>query len=100
MISIFKNKKDIDLDKYFIVNYYLKSKSSLKEAAWNLAIGQSIGNPNNRSIWETDKMFEDHSCIILANENYLSSIKEGVVELAFPLKNINLEEDEDIFIIF
>jgi ribulose-bisphosphate carboxylase large chain len=93
MISIFKNKKDIDLDKYFIVNYYLKSKSSLKEAAWNLAIGQSIGNPNNRSIWETDKMFEDHSCIILANENYLSSIKEGVVELAFPLKNINLEED-------
>ena len=93
MISIFKSKKDLDSDKYFIVKYFLKGKTSLKTAAWNLAIGQSIGNPNNRSVWETDEMFENHSCFILADENYLSSVKEGIVEIAFPLENINLEED-------
>jgi ribulose-bisphosphate carboxylase large chain len=84
---------DIDKGKYFIVKYYLKGRNSLRSAAWNLAIGQSIGNPNNRSIWETDKMFEDHSCFILADEDYLKSTTEGEIEIAFPLANINLEED-------
>ena len=85
--------KEIDYSKYFIVKYYLKGRTSLKSAAWNLAIGQSIGNPNNRSVWETDQMFLDHSCFILADEKYLESIKEGIVEIAFPLENINIEED-------
>jgi ribulose-bisphosphate carboxylase large chain len=65
----------------------------LREAAWNLAIGQSIGNPKNRSIWETDQMFQDHSCFILEDEGHLSSVKEGIIEIAFPLENINIEED-------
>lgn len=85
--------RDIDLSKYFVVKYFLKGRTSLKDAAWNLAIGQSIGNPNNRSVWETDQMFQDHSCFILADKAYLESIKEGIVEIAFPLANINLEED-------
>lgn len=85
--------KEIDYKKYFIVKYFLKGRTSLKSAAWNLAIGQSIGNPNNRSVWETDQMFRDHSCFILEDEKYLESIKEGTVEIAFPLENINLEED-------
>ena len=85
--------KDIDKSKYFIVKYFLKGKSSVREAAWNLAIGQSIGNPNNRSVWETEKMFQDHSCVILEDEEYLKSIKQGIVEIAFPLKNINFKED-------
>jgi ribulose-bisphosphate carboxylase large chain len=91
MINIFT--KDINYEKYFIVKYFLKGKTSLREASWNLAIGQSIGNPNNRSIWETDKMFQDHSCFILEDENYLKSVREGIVEIAFPLENLNLEED-------
>jgi len=90
-INIFT--KDIDYDKYFVVKYYLKGRTTLRAAAWNLAIGQSIGNPNNRSVWETDQMFLDHSCFILADEKYLESIKEGEVEIAFPLANLNLEED-------
>ena len=90
-VNIFS--QHINRDKYFIVKYYLKGRTSLKAAAWNLAIGQSIGNPNNRSVWETDKMFEDHSCFILAEEDYLASVKDGIVEIAFPLENINLEED-------
>jgi ribulose-bisphosphate carboxylase large chain len=91
MVNIFT--KDIDYKKYFVVKYFLKGRTSLREAAWNLAIGQSIGNPKNRSIWETDQMFQDHSCFILENESYLSSVKEGIIEIAFPLENINIEED-------
>jgi ribulose-bisphosphate carboxylase large chain len=91
MVNIFT--KDIDYKKYFVVKYFLKGRTSLREAAWNLAIGQSIGNPKNRSIWETDQMFQDHSCFILEDESYLSSVKEGIIEIAFPLENINIEED-------
>lgn len=91
MIKIFN--KEINKDNYFIVKYLLKGRTSVREAAWNLAIGQSIGNPNNRSVWETEKMFQDHTCIILEDEDYLKSIKEGIVEIAFPIENINFEDD-------
>ena len=58
-----------------------------------MAIGQSVGNPNVRSIWETDELFENHSCIILADESKLSKEKEGNVRIAFPLLNIDLNSD-------
>jgi ribulose-bisphosphate carboxylase large chain len=90
-VNIFN--QNIDKNKYFIVKYFLKGRNSLRAASWNLAIGQSIGNPKNRSVWETEQMFLDHSCFILADEKYLESKKEGVIEIAFPLENINLEED-------
>ena len=45
MISIFKGRSEIDSEKYFFVSYYLESTISLREAAWQLAIGQSVGNP-------------------------------------------------------
>jgi len=91
MVSIFR--KEVDMEKYFIVKYFLKGRSTLRDASWNLAIGQSIGNPNNRSIWETEEMFENHSCVILEDEDYLKTIKEGIVEIAFPIANIDFEED-------
>jgi len=93
MISIFCKEEEIDSRNYFIVDYYLEAKTSLREAAWNLAIGQSIGNPNNRSVWETDEMFLNHSCFILENEDLLKKSKAGNVKIAFPLANLNLEED-------
>lgn len=93
MISIFCKEEEIDSRNYFIVDYYLEAKTSLREAAWNLAIGQSIGNPNNRSVWETDEMFLDHSCFILEDEDLLKKSKAGKVKIAFPLANLNLEED-------
>ena len=93
MVKIFCNKSDIDLEKYFMVKYFLKGKTSLRDAAWNLAIGQSIGNPNNRSVWETEQMFVDHSCIVLGEEKDLMLTNEGILEIAFPLANLDLEED-------
>jgi len=85
--------KEIDKSKYFIVKYFLKGKTSLRDASWNLAIGQSIGNPNNRSVWETEAMFENHTCRVLEEEEILKNKNEGIVEIAFPLENLNLEED-------
>ena len=78
---------------HFVVEYYLEAKTSLMDAAWNLAVGQSIGNPNNRSNWETEEMYQNHSCFILEDEGYLKSNKNGIVKISFPLSNINLEED-------
>ena len=40
MDNVFRNITDIDISKYFIVTYYLEAKNTLKDAAWNLAIGQ------------------------------------------------------------
>ena len=91
MINIFR--KEVDLTKYFIVTYKLASLTSLKDAAWNLAIGQSVGNPNVRNQWETDDLFENYSCMVLGNEDELSKTKEGIVKIAFPVINIDFETD-------
>ena len=49
---IFRKKEEIDLEKYVVVSYLLKSATTLRDAAWNLAIGQSVGNPNVRNeLW-------------------------------------------------
>ena len=91
MINIFR--KEIDIERYFIVTYIISSETNLKDAAWNLAIGQSVGNPNIRNHWETDELFENHSCMILHEENELSDISEGIVNIAFPIININFKTD-------
>ena len=94
MIDIFRpNYDESILNKYYLVTYYLESRTTLKDAAWNLAIGQSVGNPHNRSEFETDKLFEDHSCLILAHPDDLNEVQKGEVVIAFPEKNINFEED-------
>lgn len=93
MVEIFRKDWDFVIDQYFIATYFLEAKTSLRDAAWNLAIGQSIGNPQNRSVWETEEMFQNHSCLILADKEELTKIKEGIVKIAFPLANINLKED-------
>lgn len=91
MINIFRN--EVDLQKYFIVEYKLASQTNLRDAAWNIAIGQSVGNPNVRNQWETDELFENHSCLVLANEDSLTKLKEGTVKIAFPVANIDFKTD-------
>src|SRR5690348_13906120 len=88
---IFKNK--INEEDYIIAEYDLEGSVSLKQASWELAIGQSVGNPHSRSIWETDELFDNHSCIIIDDEERLSSIKRSIVKIGFPIINTNWESD-------
>ena len=92
-MNIFKLESQINKDKYFIVEYFLGSTKDLRDAAWQLAIGQSVGNPNVRNRWETDELFENHSCIVLSTESTLKQKKEGKVKIAFPVINIDFATD-------
>lgn len=86
-------QESVDENKYYIASYHIKSKTNLKEAAWNLAIGQSVGNPNVRNEWETEELFVNHSCVILHNEKELELQNEGTVNIAFPVANNDWETD-------
>lgn len=78
---------------YFIATYDMKSTVNLSHAAWNLAIGQSVGNPNVRNAWETDQLFEEHSCMVLHDEKELETQISGLVRIAYPVANTNWEQD-------
>jgi ribulose 1,5-bisphosphate carboxylase large subunit-like protein len=86
---------DIAKEKYFIATYKIKTtpKGDLRKAAWELAIGQSVGNPNVRNQWETEEIFEMSSCVILHNENELISKTDGIVKIGFPIINTDWEGD-------
>jgi len=84
---------DLNIEDYIIATYFLSSQTTLRDAAWQLAIGQSLGNPSVRSKWESEELFHNHSCIIIADEDELKNLKSGVVEIAFPLANIDMKED-------
>ena len=84
---------DIDSNKYFVATYAMKSSVNLKEAAWALAIGQSVGNPNIRNEWETNELFENHSCVIVSDKAELESQSEGLVKIAFPIVNTDWKTD-------
>lgn len=86
-------KEEVNREKYFIVKYFLESTTNLRDASWNLAIGQSVGNPNVRNKWETDELFEKYSCMVLDNEEDLKNKKSGVVKIAFPVVNIDFKTD-------
>jgi len=87
--SIFKNK--INSKKYIIVEYFLKSKISVKDAAYSIAIGQSIGNPKVRSIWESNDLILNHCNVIENTSDLLQKI--GVVKIGFPKINIDIKTD-------
>ena len=57
-MEIYRANKPED---HFSCHFFLQSKTTLKEAAEGLAIGQSIGNPSVRSKYETTEMMENHS---------------------------------------
>jgi ribulose-bisphosphate carboxylase large chain len=88
---IFKNA--VSSEEYFIATYDLEGSISLRDAAWELAIGQSVGNPNVRNKWETDELFEKYSAKVIGNEVNLSQVKRGIVDIAFPIVNTNWKED-------
>jgi len=92
-MKFFREREEINEQDYVIATYNLGSTTSIRDAAWNLAIGQSVGNPNVRNEWETEEMFEHHSCIILANEKQLDTAGTMPVQIAFPIVNTDWDTD-------
>jgi ribulose-bisphosphate carboxylase large chain len=92
-MKIFRKISEIDKEKYIICKYFLQSKNSLRDAAWSLSIGQSVGNPNVRNHWETEELFEKHSCLVLSDEKDLKEKNKGEVEIAFPIANTDFKTD-------
>jgi ribulose-bisphosphate carboxylase large chain len=92
-MKFFREKSEINEENYLIASYKITSTTNLKDAAWNIAIGQSVGNPNVRNEWETDELFEKHSCIVLGDPEELGKINKGYLEIAFPIVNTDWESD-------
>ena len=90
MEIIFDSK--VNLSENVIATYFLESKTNLEKASWELAIGQSVGNPNVRNEWETDDLFIKYSCKVMHDRNELQE-KSGIVKIAFPIINTDWEED-------
>jgi ribulose 1,5-bisphosphate carboxylase large subunit-like protein len=93
-MKLFVDENSIDREKYFVVTYMVESDKSLRDAAWNIAIGQSVGNPNVRGTGgRPEDLFKNHSCLILGDEGELSVQKIGKVKIAFPVINTDWETD-------
>lgn len=92
-MKFFRDENDICKDDYYIATYEMKSSENLREASWALAIGQSVGNPSVRNEWETEELFEKHSCLVLEDESEMLAKKKGTVRIAFPVVNTNWQED-------
>jgi ribulose 1,5-bisphosphate carboxylase large subunit-like protein len=80
-----------DLSKYFYVTYEVVSSTTLYEAAYGIAVGQSIGNPSRRSVWETPEMIEAYCAKIFRNCDLQRN--QGRVEIAYPLANLDWKTD-------
>jgi ribulose-bisphosphate carboxylase large chain len=89
MISLFH---DVDPEQYIIATYYVQSTTTLKEAALNIAIGQSVGNPKERNTWETDELFLKHSCVVTQITAMIDD-KAGLIDIAFPAANTDFATD-------
>jgi len=92
-MKLYRDISEIDNEKYVIGTFNVEATSNLNDAAWNIAIGQSVGNPNVRNEWETEELFENHSCLILHEELDLKSKKSGILRIAFPVVNTDWDTD-------
>lgn len=84
-------REEKDLGRYFYVTYEVESTKSVYDAGWNIAVGQSIGNPTKRSVWETDEMIEDYCAKIMRSKDF--DKKKGKVTIAYPNANIDWDAD-------
>lgn len=92
MKEIILKYDEINKDKYFITEYYLKSETNLKDSALAIAIGQTWGNVQMRAgKWENPELVEKY-CAKIIDENQLNN-KSGYVRIAFPICNLNWKED-------
>ena len=101
MIDIISSEP-VDPEKYIIAKYWINSKTTVRDAALHIAIGQSVGNPKERSVWETDELFEKHSCMVTSIKEHgrtistswdESDVEVGYIEVAFPTANTDFATD-------
>jgi ribulose-bisphosphate carboxylase large chain len=83
----------INYEDYVVATYELEGSHSLANAAWELAIGQSVGNPNVRNQWETDDLFITYSAKVIGKYADMLDKTRGVIQIAFPTVNTNWKED-------
>jgi ribulose-bisphosphate carboxylase large chain len=88
-IDIVRDQKE--LGTYFYVTYEVESTVSVYDAGWNIAVGQSIGNPTKRSVWETDEMIEAYCAKIIRSKDF--DKKKGRVTIGYPNANIDWDAD-------
>ncbi len=83
-MKFFRDLTELEKNRCVVVTYYIETYEALgdlKDAAWNLAIGQSVGNPNVRNRWESDDLFELSSCVIYHSEEELKGKYLGTVKI-------------------
>ncbi len=87
--------QDFNPEDYIVASYFLESTAnlSLYDISRQLALGQSIGNPEIRSVYEIEDLFRDVSVKIMAESGELKRGNKGEVKFAFPIANLNLKED-------
>ncbi len=90
---IYVNDRKSLQDTHFFVYYDLVGNPDINKAAWELAIGQSVGNPNVRNHWETDQLFSDHSCKIVRLPEEELRYSNYNVCIAFPYVNLDWSTD-------
>jgi len=78
--------EEISDSKYILVHYYLESTVSVSDAAWNIAVGQSIGNPKVRNDNENNDLIEKHGCKIVPHD-----FDTNAVTIAFPIENFKYD---------
>ena len=95
-MDFFRELNSTEKDRCVIATYNIKANKKfgdVRDAAWALAIGQSVGNPSIRNQWESDELFEQSSCVIYAQEEELKNIYEAKVKIGFPKINTDWEND-------
>ena len=95
-MKFFRELTEAEKLRCVVVTYYIETYSNignLRDAAWNLAIGQSVGNPKVRNRWENDALFEMSSCVIYHDETELINKNSGIVKIGFPKINTDWQGD-------
>lgn len=86
----------VDSEEYFGVLYSVQTTETPEVAAWDIAVGQTIGNPNARSTWETDSLWSEHgpkALVVSENRDPRSRQFYSTIYIAYPTVNIDWETD-------
>jgi ribulose-bisphosphate carboxylase large chain len=84
---------ECDISKYIRVTYWVETDKNLAWASWQIACGQSLGNPNIRNQWETDELFENHAAKILGSKSDLELYNMGYIDILYPKSNWSSSRD-------